>query len=310
MEAYKDWYALADENPEPDDLYIQFVGISTVLISDGKTSILTDGFFSRPYSFDLLFGRISPEKEEIAKGLEKLGAKKIDALFVLHSHFDHAMDAPEVARLSNCKMYGSPSTANIARGWGLAEEQIITFENGKEYQIGDFKITPILSKHYEFTNESLKEQALGGVQEITQPLVPPVVAQAYKMGGAYSLLLSHPKGNLLVHGSAGYLKDGFTKYKIDKVILGIGGLGRQTEAYQSEYFEELLDNTKAKEIYLVHWDSFVGSVFSSNQAPTLFEDWVMFDTHAAMKAVQREMEKRKEKKYYLLPQWEKVVLFD
>ena len=50
-------------------LMARFFGVSTILLDDGNTAIMTDGFFSRPAAGKLLFGRIAPDKDRIADGL-------------------------------------------------------------------------------------------------------------------------------------------------------------------------------------------------------------------------------------------------
>ncbi|MEM8891398.1 MAG: MBL fold metallo-hydrolase, partial [Bacteroidota bacterium] len=229
-------------------------------------------------------------------------------VFVLHSHFDHAMDAPEVARLTASKVYGSSSTANIARGWGLGEEQIHIFEDGKPIQMGEFRIQPILTNHYVFPNETLKKRALEGSQLIETPLIPPAKAFDYKMGGAYSLYIEHPQASFLIHGSAGYTKDGFSEIRPDIVFLGIGGLGKQKESYQQEYFEELLDKTKVGKVYPIHFDAFAGSIRKPMQGPTLLNNYMM-DAEGSLEAVMDACKKRSIP-LELLPQWEKVRLSD
>jgi glyoxylase-like metal-dependent hydrolase (beta-lactamase superfamily II) len=77
-------------------LSVRFFGTSTILITDGSASIMTDGFFSRP-SFFKLATSIFPDAEEIDFALQN-GPSKIDAIFVAHSHHDHAMDSGVVAQ--------------------------------------------------------------------------------------------------------------------------------------------------------------------------------------------------------------------
>lgn len=306
--AYEQLYEGVDTQPSPTDIKIQFVGVSTLVISDDSTTIMTDGFFSRFASWDMLFGTIEPQKADIKWALDKLAMDKLDAILVVHSHFDHAMDAPEVAKLTGAPMYGSESTANIGRGWNLPENQIKVFQNRQPMQFGKFKVTPILSNHFVFANAAVKEQALGGNQEITAPLVPPVTALEYKMGGAYSFLFEHPKGSFLLQSSAGWKSGSLAGIQVDKVILGIGGLGSQTLAYQATYFKELVDAVNAKQIYLIHWDAFAGSIRQPIQGPSLFLDWYGGKTVQSFKAVEREVAKRPHLKVNLLPQWKKVKL--
>jgi len=305
---YKKWYEGIDTNPSPTDIKIQFVGVSTLVISDDSTTIMTDGFFSRFPDWDMIFGEIEPQKADIKWAVDKLAMDKLDAILVVHSHFDHAMDAPEVAKLTGAPMYGSESTANIGRGWNLPENQIKVFQDRQAMQFGKFKVTPILSNHYVFADPALKERALGGKQEITEPLVPPVPSSAYKMGGAYSFLFEHPSGSFLLQSSAGWKSGSLDGIQVDKVIMGIGGLGAQTETYQTTYFKELVDAVNANHIYLVHWDAFSGSIRQPIQGPSLFVDWYAGNTIQGFEAVEREVAKRSGLKVNLLPQWEKVKL--
>lgn len=307
---FQEWYEIPVTDPPPATaLTVQFVGVSTMVFSDGETTLMTDGFFTRPSAMQLIAGKIEPNTEDVKWGIKRLGITALDAIFVVHSHFDHAMDAPLVAQLTGAPMYGSTSTANIGRGLNLQEQQIKLFEDKKPIQIGAFKVTPILSKHYEFPNSRVKEQALGGNQEIETPLVPPVDAMDYKMGGAYTLLFEHPYGNFVLQSSAAWKENSLDNIKADIVIMGIGGLGAQTAEYQGTYFEQIVDKLAPQKVYLVHWDALVGSIREPMQAEILLLDKLMGKTMAGFEAVEREMKLRPNIPFYLLPQWEKRVLF-
>ena len=304
---YEKWYEGVNTSPDEETIKIQFAGVSTMLITDDSTSILTDGFFSRFSTYDMLFGKIEPQVDDISWAIDKMGIDQLDGVLVVHSHFDHAMDAPEVAKLTNTTIYGSESTANIGRGWNLPESQISVIEDGKPIQLGKFKVTPILSNHFEFPDPEMKEQALGGNQEITTPLVPPVAALDYKMGGAYTFLFEHPKGSFILQSSAGWKEGSLDSIQVDKVIMGIGGLGSQTEEYQASYFSEIVDKVGASEVYLVHWDAFSGSIREPIQGPSLFLDWYAGKTQKSFEAIEREASKRENVNVHLLPQWQTVA---
>jgi len=63
--------------PEPtsqipdSSVYVQFAGISTLLVSDGETKFMTDGFFSRPSIFKILFGKVEPDTADIHWALDR-----------------------------------------------------------------------------------------------------------------------------------------------------------------------------------------------------------------------------------------------
>jgi L-ascorbate metabolism protein UlaG (beta-lactamase superfamily) len=139
IETYRQYLAMpAREVAAIARLTVRFLGVTTLLISDGITSLMTDGFFTRPGGFfKIAVGRkIVPDRQVIARCLQKARVDRLAAVMPLHSHYDHAMDAPEVARLSGARLLGSASTANIGRGWGLPEAQIEVVTPGRPIASG------------------------------------------------------------------------------------------------------------------------------------------------------------------------------
>ena len=49
----------------PGRLRAVFLGVSTILLTDGETAVLTDGFFSRPSKLDLAFKRLAPNRARV-----------------------------------------------------------------------------------------------------------------------------------------------------------------------------------------------------------------------------------------------------
>lgn len=234
--------------PRPGaDLSVTFFGVSTLLLTDGETALLTDGFFSRPGLVETLAGRIGPDREGIRKALEAAGIAHLDAVFVVHSHYDHAMDAAEVARRTGALVVGSESTANVARGDGLDEDRIRVVEPGEAMSFGRFRVTMIRSQHFPHG------MAMG---EIREPLEPPARATTYLDGGSYSVLVEHPLGRVLVQGSAGFEPGALRDVRADLVLLGIGALGTRDRAYAEAYWRETARAVGARRVIPIHWDDF------------------------------------------------------
>jgi len=225
-------------------------GVTSLMLDDGAHAILVDPFFTRPEGL-LPFvrnGLIAPDEPRIAASLQKLGARSVDAVLVSHSHFDHAMDAGVVARMTGAVLVGSESTANIGRGAGVAESKLHVISPGAPLTFGDFKVTFIASKH---------AGATGGrpTGDITQPLKPPAHYLDYKLGGTYSILIEHPQGSLLLHGSAGFVPGALQGHHADVVFLGIALVDDLPT-----YLHEVVDAVGAKRIVPTHWDDFTRSL--------------------------------------------------
>jgi L-ascorbate metabolism protein UlaG (beta-lactamase superfamily) len=233
---------------------VTFLGVSTVLISDGETNLMTDGFFSRPpgiLRLGLAGAEVESDKGRIAAALDAAGVFDLAAVIAVHSHYDHAMDSPFVAELTDAVLVGSESTANVGRGWGLDEARILVPEPGQPLRFGAFTVTLIESRHYPLPfGESLLDKP------IVEPLVQPASIFEYLEGGSFSVLVEHKIGSILIQGSAGFIPGALEGREADVVLLGIGGLGRADIEFRSDYYREIVEAVGARRVAPIHWDDF------------------------------------------------------
>lgn len=233
--------------PPGQDLTVRFLGTATVSISDGSSTLMTDGFFSRPNLFSVLFTRIAPNQLRITEALEQAELKQVNAILVAHSHYDHAMDSAAVAMKTGASVYGSRSTANILLGSGLTENRIQTIKDGDILTIGRFRITVFETPH----SPHPKYEGF-----ITSPLHPPEKAERYKVAENYSFLVAHGARRMLVIPSGNFAPGKFKSVKADTVLLGIGTLGKQSVEFTRQYWRETVEMTGAKFVIPIHWDNF------------------------------------------------------
>lgn len=228
-----------------------FLGVSTLVLSDGATTLIIDGFFSRPSLIDLA-GDIAPDPTRIDEGLALAGVTGAAAIFTVHSHFDHALDTGEVANRTGAVVVGSPSTANAARGANVPESQIQVTQVGDAVDFGDFRVHFLPGNHYPLQGASA---AFLGTT-IDTPLVPPAPMAAWGEGRTEALLIEHPLGKILVIGSAGFVPGALAGVQADVVMLGIGGLGREDAAYRDAYWQNTVLAVGASRVHPLHWDDF------------------------------------------------------
>ena len=252
LERYRAY--VAQPGSEPGAVHARFLGTATLLLDDGETAVMTDGFFSRPpFEFGAegaLETIVAPDVALVEQWLARLGIERLAAVMTVHSHYDHAMDTPVVAERTGATVLGSRSTANIARGWGLAEDRIVEVQSGEPYRFGAFTIKFLASSHAQ----------LGGSTpmpgEVSEPLVPPAPIRAYREGGSYSILIEHTRGTALVQGSAGYVDGALEGVDADVVFLGIGGLGGFDADYRASYWRHTVEAVNAGRVLPIHWDDF------------------------------------------------------
>lgn len=303
------WAVAGSTDIPPGAVTVRFSGTSTLLFSDGETDWMVDGWFSRPGPFALLFGTIAPDLQAIERGLAANEVDTLAAVFPVHSHYDHAMDAPEVARRTGAVLLGSESTANIGRGWGLPEAQIQVVADRAPFQLGQFVITPIVSRHFEFPDPELRERALGDPL-IAAPLVPPVSAFDYKLGKAYVLHVSHPKGSWLIVGSAGYEEGVLEGLSADTVLLGVGGLGSQTDAYRESFWRETVGRVSPRRVIPIHYDSLTAPVEGPFRGPLNAEAFLAGGLENTRLFLEQKQADNPALRFLTLPRFEEVVLFE
>lgn len=230
-------------------LTVAWAGVTTMLIDDGHSALLTDGFFSRPSLLSVGLGRLSPSLPRIDAALARLGVDRLDAVLPVHTHFDHAMDSAVVAARTGATLVGGVSAANIGRGGGLTDTQLTVATPGESITLGAFDVTL-------FTGHHCPPDRFPGV--ISAPVVPPVRAAAYKCGEAWSMLVKHqPTGrSLLAVGSAGFVAGALAGQRADVVYLGVGQLGLQPEQYLRDYWDQTVRVVGARRVVLTHWDDF------------------------------------------------------
>jgi L-ascorbate metabolism protein UlaG (beta-lactamase superfamily) len=237
-----------DVPPATGPLGVTFLGVASLLLDDGETAVMTDGFFSRPSLAKVALGKVAPDLARIDAVLSRAGVDRLAAVLPVHTHYDHAMDSAVVADRTGADLVGGESTAYVGRGHGLSTERIRIATPGEPMAYGAFTFTLVESHH-------CPPDRFPG--EITQPVVPPVKAGAYKCGEAWSILVEHASGaSALLQGSAGYVEGSLAGHRADVAYLGVGQLGVQSEEYIRTYWAETVEAVGAKRVVLTHWDDF------------------------------------------------------
>lgn len=234
---------------------ITFFGTTTLLFDDGKDQVLFDAHLTRPSIGKIVFGKLKTDTGLADRIRKEYRIDRLRAIFVSHSHYDHVLDAAYLAKQGNAILYGSRSTVNVGRGGGMAEEQMVQFQAKETYEICDYKITVLPSRH---SKAKWYNNDLG--QEITEPLSQPAKSRAFKEGGSYDFLVEHGKTSYLIRPSFHYVEGELDRIKADVVFLGITGMADASGRMKKRFFAETLEKVKPRLVIPIHWDNFFTSL--------------------------------------------------
>lgn len=247
---YQQFLHAADEGQNIPGLRATWLGVSTVLLDDGEHALLIDPFLTRPQGWGrLMMDRsIRSDAQVIRQWLSHDVLDRLRAITAGHSHYDHVMDAGQIGLMSDAVLYGSASTLNVGRGAGMPESRLKLAVPGQHEHFGPYTVTYIQSVH----GGVMRGEPTG---DIDQPLAPDASYSDYRQGGSWSILVEHPLGSILHHGSAGYVPGALDGYEADVVLLGIA-----LRSDLDEYLQNVVDAVGAQRVIPTHWDDFSKSL--------------------------------------------------
>ena len=265
---YKTYYIHEAAEPHHGAVKVTFLGAASLLIDDGETQLMIDGFISRKPLWQVATAKLSTDKAAIGAVLEKLQINRLQAVFASHSHYDHALDIAYLAQRTGAKLYGSSSTLNIGKGAGLPSGQMQLYTPGKALHIGQFSISVMQARHTPpivYINNDLGEQ-------ITEPLRQPARFRAYKEGGTYNFLIRHDGLSLYIKPDTNFIAGQLDKIQADVLFLGASLLGKQKPEFQQAYYDETVGKLRPQLVIPIHWDNFFQPLSDHLEAMPLVAD--------------------------------------
>lgn len=249
----------------PPGLELMWLGTAGFKLAYQGTTIWIDPYVTRLSMSQLAFRRVvPPSSEAIGRWIDKA-----DAVLVGHTHFDHALDVPGIAKKAGCKVYGSKSLENLMGLYGMAPQAVVVAAH-QRYEVGPFRFHFVPSIH------SKLQLGLGIPYsgELTCDHVDHLTPQAYKCGQVWGLCIEVAGIRIYHQGSADLLEDEIRDRDVDIFLCGISG-----RRFTPNYIARIVKALAPKTIVPTHYDNFFRPLeaqaeFSFNVNLTGFADEV------------------------------------
>ncbi len=237
--------------PAPESLFwsgattgehtLRWHGTAGFTLEHEQKALVLDPYVTRHGLRELL---LSPLR--IDEALLEREFPRADAVLVGHAHYDHALEAPSVCKRTGATLFGSPSTAHIARAAGLAEDQIVEVSPGEEFALAHGRAMALPSRHGKVY---MGRVTLPGHIR-SQPSWPPRLREL-RHGQVLTWWVEWG-GLKLVHvDSADY--DTALLAPLEADVLCLCAIGRK---YRPGYTREIIRALKPRVVVPCHWDNF------------------------------------------------------
>ena len=229
----------------PAGLEIQWLGVSGYRIAYEGKSLYVDPYVSRVPLRSLLLRRAATPDPA---ALDRFLPATDDAVGVLvgHTHFDHALDAPAVARRFGCRAYGSSSLATLMGLHGL-RDQAVEVEPHREYELGPFRVRFVPSVH----SKLLLGMAVPYAGELTCEHLDALHPGAYSCGQVWGIRIEVAGIALYHQGSANLIDEEVPGERVDVFLAGVAGRN-----FTNRYWERILPKLDPAAVVPTHYDDF------------------------------------------------------
>jgi L-ascorbate metabolism protein UlaG (beta-lactamase superfamily) len=241
-------YGLANKPlPLPSGLEIEWLGTAGYRLTYEQRTLLIDPYLTR-VPLRAVFQRkpalADPALHERFLTRPTLGA--VEGILVGHTHFDHAIDVPALARSLDTNAYGSDSLVRLMALYGL-EQRAVEVVPRRPYELGPFTVRFFPSLH----SKLLLGYRVPFDGALSCEHLDALSPAAYKCGAVYGIHIEVGGASLYHQGSANLIDDQVPTGGVDVFLAGIAG-----RSFTEAYWRRILRPLAPTMVLASHFDDF------------------------------------------------------
>ncbi len=229
----------------PAGLELEWLGVSGYRMTYEGVSIFIDPYVSRAPLKSLLLRRTALHDDAaIDRYIRAPG--EVAGVLVGHTHFDHAIDAPQIARRFKTKAFGSASLGMLMQLHGL-ERSVVVVQPKHTYELGPFAVRFIPSAH----SKLILGRKIPFDGELTCDHLHGLTPGAYKCGQVWGIRIEVAGVSFYHQGSADLIDAELPSEPVDYFLAGVAG-----RSFTKNYWKRILPKLDPATVVPTHYDNF------------------------------------------------------
>ncbi|WP_394820710.1 MBL fold metallo-hydrolase [Pendulispora albinea] len=203
--------ASAPSSPAPSPgavapVTLTYLGVAGWQVTEGEHALLVDPYFSRVRPKEE-GAPVAPDEATIAR----YAPAHADGILVGHSHFDHVLDVPSIAKRTGAAVLGSESALNVARASGVSEQRLLLARGGETFALGPFSVRPVRALHGVWGGEK--------PGQIPRNVELPLTSAGYALGDVFQYLVRVAGRTVFIVGSPNFIESEIEGLRPDVAIV-------------------------------------------------------------------------------------------
>ncbi len=232
--------------PLPAGLELRWLGVAGYRLAYQGHALYLDPYVSR-VPLKALLGRrpalADPRVHDRVFGTE---TDEVAGILLGHTHFDHAIDVPLLARRWDTRAYGSASLRRLMALYGLADRSVEVAPK-QRYELGPFAVTFFPSVH----SKLLLGFKVPYDGEFSCESLDALTPSAYRCGEIYGIRIEVAGATIYHQGSANLIDDEVPTSGVDVFLAGIAG-----RSFTPDYWKRILPRLRPDTVVASHFDDF------------------------------------------------------